>query len=86
MGLELERDLELFFSKNLKLTMYDGSSSSCVFCVAPFLMTLKEHLQPSSFAHLMTQKSLNLVEEWGNYGKVFDERYVFGDERVLLTR
>jgi hypothetical protein len=30
----------------------------------------------------MTQKSLNLVNEWGKYWKVFDDRYMFGDERL----
>jgi hypothetical protein len=29
----------------------------------------------------MTQKSFNLVNEWGKYWKVFDDRYMFGDER-----
>jgi hypothetical protein len=29
----------------------------------------------------MTQKLLNLVNEWGKYWKVFDDRYMFSDEQ-----
>jgi hypothetical protein len=39
MRLKLERGLELFFSKKIDVNYH--TSSSCVFCVVPLLLTLK---------------------------------------------
>ncbi len=36
------------------------------------------------FVHLMIQKWLNLVKEWGKYWKVLDGRYVFNDGTIVL--
>jgi hypothetical protein len=37
--------------------------SSCIFCVASLLLTLKKTFVALQFAHPMTQKSLNLINE-----------------------
>jgi len=75
MSLELEKGVELFFSKKTNYHL----SSSCIFCNAPLLLMLKEHLECSftfdarrtfvtlQFVHPITEKSLNLVEEVRNY-------------------
>jgi hypothetical protein len=64
MRLELEKGVELFFSKKMNYHL----SYSCIFCNAPLLLILKEHLKCSftsnaqrtfvtlQFAHPMTEK------------------------------
>jgi hypothetical protein len=48
------------------------SSSSCVFYVAPLLLTFKEKTFITfQFAHQMTQKSINLVKERKNIKNIF---------------
>jgi hypothetical protein len=75
MRLELEKGVELFFSKKINYHL----SSSCIFWNAPLLLMLKEHFECSftsdakrkfvtlQFAHPMTEKSLNLAEEVRKY-------------------
>jgi hypothetical protein len=75
MRLELEKGVKLFFSKKRNYHL----SSSCIFCNAPVLLMLKEHLECSfisdtqrtfvtlQFARPMTKKSLNLVKEVRKY-------------------
>jgi hypothetical protein len=39
---KLEKGLELFFQKKFEANYH--SAFSCVFCISPLLLTLKEHL------------------------------------------
>jgi hypothetical protein len=62
MELELERDMELFFSNFFEANYH--SFSSCAFHVAPsFSSDVQRTFVTLQFANPMTQKSLNLVQE-----------------------
>jgi hypothetical protein len=75
MRLKLEKGVKIFFSRKTNYHL----SSSCIFCNAPLLLMLKEHLECSltskaqrtfvtlQFAHPMTEKSLNLAKEVRKY-------------------
>jgi hypothetical protein len=60
MRLKLKKGLELF-SKSFEANYHSFASS--VFCIAPFLLTLKKIFVALQFARPMIQKSLNLVKE-----------------------
>jgi hypothetical protein len=76
MGLELERDLELFFQKNwskLSLTLF------LCFLRCSFTSDAERTFIALQFGGAMTQKLLNLVKEWQKYWKMFDDKYMFSD-------
>jgi hypothetical protein len=82
MGLEQERALQQIFHFFLKQTIIHP---------LPILSMILLYLWcwrnicglPVSCA--MTQNSLNLVNKWENYWKVFDDRYMFDDGQFYLT-
>jgi hypothetical protein len=79
-GLELERDLELFFQKSRSKLSF---VLPLCFLSYSFTSDSQRTFVTLQFAHPMTQKSLNLIKEREIYFKTFDDKYMFGDRWVL---
>jgi hypothetical protein len=83
MQLELKKGLELIFQNfetNYQLIVI---LPSCILCVAPFTSDSQRTFVTLQFALWMTQQSLNLIQEWEEYWKVFGDRYRLNDGAVL---
>jgi hypothetical protein len=76
MGLELERGLEFFFSpkktwNKVRLILF------LYFLGCSFTSDAQRTFVALQFEGPMTQKSLNSVNEWEKYWKLFDDKYLF---------
>jgi hypothetical protein len=75
--------LELFFQKEINELYHSSFFLVCFMCCS-FTCDTERTFVSLQFACPLTQNSFNLVKEWGKYWKVFDDRYLFGDDDCTL--